>query len=93
MRTHSLKLIDNTYELEIASRLVDQLFESKIRFVEDQINSVKGPMEVIQLESRLEELKVEKRSIDILFDDYDGEHAISDISCKVMMNVRKVEAA
>ncbi len=90
MQSHNIRLIDNTYDLDIARQLLDGLFTQKIAFVEDLIHASE-PMELNALETRLEELKAEKRSLDILLEEFDGEHAEMEIGCTVVMNVRKLD--
>lgn len=93
MQSHNIRLIDNTYDLDIARQLLDGLLTQKITFVKNMIRTI-DPVDVVemsQLESRLEELKAEKRSLDILLEEFDGEHAEMEIGCTVVMSVRKLD--
>jgi hypothetical protein len=92
MQSHNIRLIDNTYDLDTARQLIDVLMEQKIKFVEELTQNA-DILEKAKLSNRLDELKAEKRSLDIMFEEYDGEHAEMQIGCTVMMAARKLEAA
>ena len=95
MKSHNIRLIDNTYDLDIARQLVEGPLDQKMRFIEQLLND-SDPLDVmtkVNLEGRLEDLKAEKRSLELLMDEYDGEHVEMEIACTMVMSLKRLEVA
>ena len=56
MQTHHIRLIDNSYDLEIAQQLLGRFISQKIAFIEDRINETDPNDELNQLKLRISDL-------------------------------------
>lgn len=64
-----------------------------MRFIEDLLND-SDPLDSanrINLEGRMEDLKAEKRSLELLMEQHDGEHVEMEIGCTMVMSLRRTE--
>jgi hypothetical protein len=93
MQAHNIRLIDNSYNLEIAKQLLDRFISQKISFIEDRIHEtdLNDDDEINQLELRISDLKAERRSLDLLIQEHDGEHVEMEIGCTIVMSIKKIE--
>jgi len=93
METHHIRLIDNSYDLEIAQQLLDKFISQKIAFIEDRINETdpNDDDELNQLKLRISDLNYESRSLDLLIEEHDGEHVEMEIGCTIVMSIKKIE--
>lgn len=92
MQAHNIRLIDNSYDLDIAKQLLEKFISQKIDFIKDRINET-DPNDVQErdaLNVRLSDLKTERRTLDILFEEHDGEHVEMEIGCTIVMSIKKV---
>jgi hypothetical protein len=94
MKVHNIRLIDNTYDVEIAYQLLKRFIETKIAFIKDRINEtdLNNEDEINQLESRIKDLKAETRSLELFIENYDGEHADMEIGSTIVMSVKYKES-
>jgi hypothetical protein len=92
MQVHNIRLIDNSYDLEIAKQLLDRLMSQKIAFMEDRINELDSNKvdEINQLKLRISDLKAECRTLDLFIEEHDGEHVEMEIGCTIVMSIKKV---
>jgi len=93
MQAHNIRLIDNIYDLEIAKQLLERFIAQKIAFIEDRIKDtdLNDAVEHDQLRLRISDLKAERRSLDLLIEEHDGEHVQMHIGCTVVMSIKKIE--
>jgi hypothetical protein len=93
MQAHNIRLIDNAYDLEIAKELLERFISQKIAFIEDRIMDTDPNDDVgrNQLTLRISDLKAERRSLDLLIEEHDGEHVAMHIGCTVVMSIKKIE--
>jgi len=93
MQTHHIRLIDSSYDFEIAKQLLDRFISQKIVFIEDRINETdpNDDDELNQLKLRISDLKSECRSLDLLIEEHDGEHVEMEIGCTIVMSIKKIE--
>lgn len=94
MRVHNIRLIDNTYDLEIANQLLKRFIDAKIDFINDQIKKtdVNDQDEISQLESRIKDLKAETRSLDLFIEDFHGEQVEMEIGSTIVMTIKNIES-
>jgi hypothetical protein len=93
MQTHKIRLIDNTYSLDIANELLKKLILAKIDFLEDRIKQldVNDTEEINQHKARIEDLKAEARTLDLFIEEYDGENVEMEIGSTIIMSMKNVE--
>lgn len=91
IQVHKIRLIDNTYDLNIANQLLSKFITAKIEFIEDRIKALdksnKG--EIDQLNIRIEDLKAESRSLDLFIENYDGENVEMEIGSTIVMSIKE----
>ncbi|MEX0996890.1 MAG: hypothetical protein WDZ45_07565 [Flavobacteriaceae bacterium] len=94
MNVHKIRLIDNTYDLLIADELLKKFIAAKIAFIENRIKETdathKG--EINELKSRIKDLIAESRSLDLFFEEHDGENVEMEIGCTIVMSVKDNES-
>lgn len=95
MQAHHIRLIDSSYDLEIAKQLLDRFISQKIDFIEDRINAtdLNDHDEIAQLKLRISELKSERRSLDLLIQEHDGELVQMEIGCTIVVSIKKIETS
>ncbi|PKG41641.1 hypothetical protein [Psychroflexus sp. MES1-P1E] len=93
MQTHHIRLIDNSYDLEIAQQLLGRIIFQKMAFIKDRINETdpNDYDELDQLKTRISDLNSECRSLDLLNEEHDGEHVEMEISCTIVMSIKKIK--
>ncbi len=93
MRVHKIRLIDNTYDLDIAKELLDRFLSEKMAFIEDRINETNpnDTEEIDQLKLRISDLKGEMRSLNLFFEEYDGENVEMEIGSTIVMSIKDIE--
>lgn len=93
MNVHKIRLIDNSYDLEIANQLLKRFIEAKIAFIQDRIKET-DPSDneaIHRLELRIRDLKAETRSLDLFFADYEGENVEMEIGSTIVMSIKHLE--
>lgn len=95
METHNIRLIDNTYDLDIAKQLLEGFLAQKVAFIEDRIQETDpaNQTELNQLKARITDLKAESRSLDLYFEEHDGENVEMEIGCTIVMSIKNMENA
>jgi len=93
MKVHKIRLIDNSYDLEIANQLLKRFIETKIAFLQDRIKeAAANDQEVInQLALRIKDLEAETRSLDLFFEEYEGENVEMEIGSTIVMSINHLE--
>lgn len=93
MRVHKIRLIDNTYDLDISKNLLDRFLSEKMAFIEDRIKETdpEDTEEIDQLKLRISDLKAEMRSLNLFFEEYDGENVEMEIGSTIVMSIKDVE--
>ncbi len=95
MHVHNIRLIDGTYDLEIANQLLKKFIAAKIAFIENQIEKAdtNDTDEINQLKSRLVDLKAETRSLDLFVEEHDGENVEMEIGCTIVMSIKNIQSS
>lgn len=89
MQAHNIRLIDNSYDLEIAKELLERFISQKIAFIEDRMLDAHVTEEDrSELQVRINDLKAERRSLDLLIEEHDGEHVEMQIGCTIVMSIK-----
>jgi len=93
MQSHNIRLIDHSYDLEIAKKLLDRFIFQKIEFIEDRISETdpNDMDEINDLKLRISDLNAELRSLDLLIQEHDGEHVEMEIGCTIVMSIKKIK--
>jgi len=94
MQVHNIRLIDNTYDLNVADQLLKKFINAKIAFINDQIKATdpKDKDEIKQLELRIKDLKAETRSLDLFIEENDVENVEMEIGATIVMSIKKIES-
>jgi len=94
MQVHNIRLIDNTYDLNVADQLLKKFINAKIAFINDQIKATdpKDKDEIKQLELRIQDLKAETRSLDLFIEENDVENVEMEIGATIVMSIKKIES-
>lgn len=92
MLVHNLRLIDNSYDFDIARELLNGLISQKIMFIENMINETNrdDQEEMKQMRIRSSDLRTERRSLDLLIEEHQGEHVEMEIGCTIVMSIKKI---
>ena len=94
MQVHKIRLIDNTYDLDIADQLLKKFIDAKIDFINDRIKETdpnqKG--EIMDLELRIKDLKAESRSLDLFIEENDVENVEMEIGATIAMSIKNLES-
>lgn len=91
MLAHNIRFIDSSYDLGSARELLYGLIAQKIRFIENRIDEIPDDAaEIGQLRTRISDLKAERRSLDLLIEEHDGEHVEMEIGCTIVMSIKKI---
>lgn len=95
MQVHNIRLIDNTYDLDVADQLLKKFIDAKIAFINDRINETdpSDKEEIRQLELRIKDLKAETRSLDLFIEDNDVENVEMEIGATIVMSIKNIESA
>lgn len=93
-RVHKIRLIDNSYDLEIAEQLLGRFISQKIAFIEDRIKETdpNHKDELNQLKLRIDDLKAEKRSLNLFIEEFDKENIEMEIGCTIVMSAKNIES-
>lgn len=91
MQVHKIRLIDNTYDLNVANQLLSKFITTKIEFIEDRIKALdpSNKEEIDQLNIRIEDLKAESRTLDLFIENYDGEDVEMEIGSTIVMSIKE----
>ncbi|GAB4167174.1 MAG: hypothetical protein Tsb0033_29140 [Winogradskyella sp.] len=94
MRVHKIRLIDNTYELDIANELLRKFINAKIDFIKDRIKETDASDkdQISQLESRIKDLRAEIRSLDLFIENYEGENVEMEMGSTIVMSIKNIES-
>jgi hypothetical protein len=94
MQVHNIRLIDNTYDLDIADQLLKKFIDAKIDFINDRIKETdpSDKEEIRQLELRIKDLKAESRSLDLFIEDNDVENVEMEIGATIVMSIKAIES-
>lgn len=94
MRVHKIRLIDNTYELDIANELLRKFINAKIDFIKDRIKETDASDkdQISQLESRIKDLMAEIRSLDLFIENYEGENVEMEMGSTIVMSIKNIES-
>jgi hypothetical protein len=93
MQTHKIRLIDSSYDLLIADKLLDRFISQKMSFIEDRMNETdpNDIDDINQLKLRISDLKAERRTLDLFIQEHDGENVEMEIGCTIVMSIKKIE--
>jgi hypothetical protein len=93
MQTHKIRLIDSSYDLLIADKLLDRFISQKMSFIEDRMNETdpNDIDDINQLKLRISDLKAERRTLDLFIQEHDGENVEMEIGCTIVMAIKKIE--
>ncbi len=94
MKTHQIRLIDSTYGADDAREVLGSLLNDKIKFLNHKIFSMQERYgsNTEHMNKRIEELRQEKRDLELLFEEHEGEHIDFEIGCTLVIQLRKAEA-
>ncbi len=95
MKTHKIRLIDSTYGADSAREVLNTLLNDKIKFLNHKIFSMEERFgaDTDHMKNRIEELRQEKRDLELLFEEFDGEQIDFEIGCTLVVQVKKAEMA
>lgn len=93
MQNYQFRLIDSNYGAQEANEVLTSLIQDKIRFLNQKCFSLEERFgsDTAHLKKRIKELQAEKRTLDLILEEFDRDEAEFQISCTVQMVVRVPE--
>lgn len=91
MSNYNFKLVDNTYFINDGKDILISLIDDKIKFLNRQISSLREQFNggTERLERRIEELKFERKELNHLLDQFQGDDAWVEIDCQVKLKIKE----